>query len=922
MPLEEYGRKRRFGETPEPEAVPGLGADSLRFVVQKHRASSLHYDFRLEWAGVLKSWALPKGPSLDPGDKRLAVMVEDHPLDYRLFEGVIPKGNYGAGTVMVWDLGTYRARRPGIDRADDERIMEEGFQKGHITFVLEGKKLKGEFALLKLQRGEKNAWLLVKKKDKGASEEDVRKQDRSALTDRTMDEIARGAEALGEIWLSEDVAHKEVDLGDAPEAEMPRNVKPMLASPVSEAFDREGWLFEIKWDGYRAISEIEPGKIRLYSRTGQPFEQRYPEIVRSLAGLHRTAVLDGELVVVDKDGRPSFELLQRWGELREGALAYYVFDLLYLDGHDLRGNPLARRKQILHDILPPLSKVRFSDHVEEQGKALYQIAESKGLEGVIGKSGKSPYREGRRGYDWLKVKAQRRQDAVIAGFTEPRGSRQGLGALILGVYSEPPTPGDEASSQTNGKLAYIGHAGTGFTDRTLADLRAKLDPLIRPTPPFATVPLTNAPATWVEPRLVCTVTFKEWTRDGVMRMPVFMGLREDVPAESVTREKIQPPEVVAEQASSTVAEDEPDPAASESENEPEEVATRRKFTLGGARADKSSPYNSSKEAADDEKPRRTFTLLKKEEQMEIDGRQVKLSNLKKVFFPRDRYTKGDLIAYYREVAPVILPYLVDRPESLNRHPDGIDGESFFHKDMRGHLPDWVKTIYLHSDVDDREIEYLLCQDEATLVYMANLGCIEINPWSSRIVSLDRPDFMFIDLDPEAVPFQRVIETALVVREVFEQCGIESLVKTSGATGMHVAIPLGARLEYAQARQLGHIIAQIVNRRIPQWTSLVRKPSERQGKVYLDYLQNRRGQTIAAPYSVRPRDGAPVSTPLRWEEVTPKLDPSAFNVRTMEKRLEQVGDLWIPVLGEGVKVEALLAKLGEVMAAESPAVAGR
>ena len=919
MPLEEYGRKRSFDKTPEPEARPGSEADDLRFVVQKHRASSLHYDFRLEWGGVLKSWAVPKGPSLNPEDKRLAVLVEDHPLDYRLFEGVIPKGNYGAGTVMVWDLGTYRPRRPGVDRADDERIMEEGFQKGHITFVLNGKKLKEEFALLKLQRGEQNAWLLVKKKDEGATSEDVRKQDTSALTGRTMDEIARGAEARGEIWLSEDIPQAEVDLSDTPEAEMPRDIQPMLASPVTEAFDREGWLFEIKWDGYRAIAEIEPGKIRLYSRTGQPFEQRYPEIVRSLAGVRRTAVIDGEVVVVVKDGRPSFELLQRWAELREGGLAFYVFDLLYLDGHDLRGQPLSRRKAILHDILPQLPNVRFSDHVADQGKALYQIAESKGLEGVIGKSGKSPYREGRRGYDWLKVKAQRRQDALIAGFTEPRGSRQGLGALILGVHEAPATGSGGETTEQNGNLAYIGHAGTGFTDRALADLRARLDPLIRPTPPFATVPPTNAPATWVEPTLVASVTFKEWTRDGIMRMPVFMGVREDVPPESVMREETQPPEDAALHDSPAGAEPEPDPAEVEADQEPETVSTRRQFTLGETpRASRTKSGGSNEE----EKPRRTFTLLKKEEQMEIDGRQVKLSNLKKVFFPRDGYTKGDLIAYYRSVAQVILPHLLDRPESLNRHPDGIDGESFFHKDMRGHLPDWVKTVYLHSDDDDREIEYLLCQDEATLVYMANLGCIEINPWFSRINALDKPDFMVIDLDPEAIPFKTVVETALVVKGVFEECGVESLVKTSGATGIHVAIPLGSQLEYQQSRQLGQIIAQIVNRRFPLWTSLVRKPSERQGKVYLDYLQNRRGQTIAAPYSVRPRDGAPVSTPLHWDEVTPKLDPSKFNIKTMNMRLEEVGDLWKPVLGKGVDVEALLSKLSEVMAAESQAPAGK
>ena len=540
MTLKKYKEKRKFDQTPEPEGgVSDQGP--LRFVVQLHRASHLHYDFRLELDGTLKSWAVPKGPSLNPEDKRFAVMVEDHPLDYRTFEGVIPKGNYGAGTVMVWDEGAYHSRQTP-DRAESERILKEGLQKGHITFVVYGKKLKGELALVRLKKGEENGWLLLKKHDEFASDRDVSEFDRSVASNRTLEEIAEGALKAGEVW----PARKKppvLDLSDAPESNMPRRVRPMLATTVEKPFNRSGWLFEIKWDGYRAIAEVDNQVVRLYSRNQLSLEDRFASLVQSLQGLGCSAVLDGEVVVVDETGKPCFQLLQNYLKSREGQVVYYVFDLLYLNGHDLRKLPLTRRKELLRQILPDLPHVQMSGHIEEQGVEFFKVASQRGLEGVIAKEAASPYLEGRRSLSWLKVKTHLRQEAVIGGFTRPRGGRKNFGALLLGVYDQ-----DE--------LIYIGHTGTGFGEKSLAEIHSRLEPLVQQACPFKKRPVANAPVRWVRPELVCEVSFQEWTGQGLMRHPVFLGMRDDkkpwavrretepvakVPAQKQSRSKVQGP---------------------------------------------------------------------------------------------------------------------------------------------------------------------------------------------------------------------------------------------------------------------------------------------------------------------------------------------------------------------------------------------
>ncbi|MBO0697632.1 MAG: DNA ligase D [Zavarzinella sp.] len=826
MSLTAYRRKRRFEGTPEPTGGK-TGRGALRFVVQKHHASRLHYDFRLELGGTLKSWAVPKGPSLNPEDKRLAMIVEDHPLDYRTFEGVIPAGNYGAGRVIVWDQGTYHAAGE-TDRRDSERELRAGLARGRLSVVLHGEKLRGEFSLVKLKRGEANAWLLIKKGDEFASAEDVTADDRSVLSGLTLDDVGakpprpkRGRTARR--------------LGQDP---MPRDIRPMLATLVDGPFDRPGWLFELKWDGYRAVAEVTRSGVRLYSRNHQSFENKFAPVAVALRGLGHEAVLDGEVVVVDESGRSQFQLLQNYQKTGRGNLVYFVFDLLYLDGRDLRSLPLVERKEMLREMLPALPHVRYGDHVLDDGTAFFRAAADRGLEGIIGKDGSSRYREGVRSGDWVKIKTRRRQEAVIGGYTAPRGRRVGLGALVLGVYE-----GNE--------LVYIGHTGGGLDTRGLTDLRARLEELTTDDCPFRKKPRTNAPVKWVRPELVCEVAFQEWTDDGRMRQPIFVGLREDKPARSVRREREHP-----------VAEIRVTPSVAR--------RTRRKATTPAGPA---------------------------------------LTNLDKVYWPDDGYTKGDLIAYYREMAPVLLPHLKDRPMSLHRHPNGIKAASFFQKDVsKQPPPEWVETVTIPPESGDSPVTYCLCQDQASLLYLANLACIELNPWISRVGSLERPDFLVVDLDPEAIPFPRVIEAALAVRRALEDAGAECLCKTSGKRGLHVCVPLGAKYDFDQARQFAQLLATLVHQKLPRSTSLVRQPALRQKRVYLDYLQNRRGQTLVAPYSVRPAPGAPVSTPLRWSEVRKGLDPGRFTIRTMAKRLEKFGDVWDASWKPGVDLGGCLERL--------------
>jgi bifunctional non-homologous end joining protein LigD len=845
MSLKEYNAKRDFTQTAEPNDPADTNKGALKFVVQRHQASSLHYDFRLEMAGVLKSWAVPKGPSLNPRDKRLAMRVEDHPFSYRTFQGDIPAGNYGAGHMDIWDEGEYHAA--GItDRKAGEQALLEGLEKGSIRFVLQGRHLKGEFSLVEMKGRQQNAWLLVKKDDDQAVHQDYDAEDLAAGASAGKPDAApqeKPAKATGKAKTKKKQA--------APEA-MPHAIKPMMARLTDEAFDDEAWIFETKWDGYRAVAEIRDGTADLYSRSGKSFRAVYKPIVAELSRLGHEAVLDGEVVVLNDQGFASFQDLQNYQNTPHQNLYYYVFDLLYLDGEDLRSRPLLERKQKLESLLRGLTSVRYSTHVVGKGKDYFKQARKNRVEGIMAKLATSPYRTGQRSAEWLKIKTHLRQEVVIGGFTEPQGSRQHLGALLLGVYE-------------GGQLRYIGQSGSGFNQESLSQLKGRLEPLAQPQSPFAGKVRLSRAVTWVRPELVCEISFAEWTSQGHVRQAIFEGLRPDKSAREVTREKMEhTPDVVAK-----------------------------------AEAVPATPKAKSGSAA------------QKGEERQIGGQGVRLTSLDKPYWPEENITKGDLIHYYQQIAPVLLPYLRDRAESLLRHPNGIQAPGFFQKDIQDTVPDWITTATIHSESTDEDVRYIVCQDAATLAYMNNLGCIQLNPWNSRIQQLEQPDWAVIDLDPGENTYDEVVEVALVVKEVADAIGASCYPKTSGATGMHIYFPLGGRYPFATVKDFAHRFAQQVHRRRPKLTSLERLPKERRYQVYLDFLQNAIGQTIAAPYCVRPRPGATVSAPLRWEEVKKGLHPRQFTLHNMPARLQEQGDLFRGVLGKGLKLEEMIGALQQL-----------
>jgi len=709
MSLNQYEKKRDLTQSPEPAAKTREPGKVLRFVVQKHAASHLHYDFRIELDGVLKSWAVPKGPTLDPSIKRLAMMVEDHPYEYRTFEGTIPKGNYGAGEVIVWDEGTYHA--PGVeDREESEKILRAGLHKGDLKFILAGHKLQGEFALVKIKADQDNSWLLIKKKDQWATSDDVTRDNHSVLSDASLGDVRAGKAGTAAQSPKRPVARASEALGES--AAMPHDLKPMLATLIDEPFDDPDWIFEIKQDGYRAIAEVQNGAVQLYSRNNKSFNRQFAPVLRSLESIPGEAVFDGELVALDDKGRSYFQLLQNHLRSGHGNLSYFIFDLLYLNGKDLRALPLTTRKDQLREMLPALPGIQFNDHIQHYGKDFFELAQKNNLEGIVAKKADSPYQTGRRSKDWLKIKIRLQQEAIICGYTEPRGSRKLFGSLVLGAYQ-----GKE--------LVHIGFSGGGFGDQLLKELYQKMQHLVQPESPFAQKVKADMHITWVKPVLVCEVSFTEWTDERLLRQPVFLGLREDKEPDTVVRE-----------------------IASAGAQEPDESPGKRTHL-------KDQDSSGSQETSDYQKPSGAV----KDKEVVIGGHKLKLTNLDKVFWPEEGYTKGDVINYYRQVARVILPHLKDRPESLYRTPSGILEKGFFQKEAGELPPGWMTTKEVYSDTHRKHIKYFICQDEATLVYLANLGCIEINPWLSRLQRLEFPDYFAIDLDPEDISFDKVVEAA-------------------------------------------------------------------------------------------------------------------------------------------------------------------
>ncbi len=914
MPLKEYHKKRVFNRTPEPLAgKPGGG--KLQFVVQQHNASRLHYDFRLEMEGVLKSWAIPKGPSLNPQDKRLAMMVEDHPFDYKDFEGIIPEGNYGAGSVIVWDQGVYEPLAKTGSKKEQEKELLKELRSGSLKFRMHGRKLKGEFALVHIKNQQKgnNAWLLIKHKDEYASNTDIGKKAKSVRSGKTVFQM--GKDKRAKEWISDrpktrkkrvekpEVIERAVEppadiqqlLEKGKTAAIPKKIKPMLATMVEKPFDGKEWLFEIKWDGYRAIATIQRGKATIESRHNISFDEKFLPVKNALESWAVQAVIDGEIVALRADGLPGFQELQ--GFLKQqnaAALAYYVFDLLWYQGKDYTQLPLMERKTILRSILPSDdSIVKYSDHVEEAGISFFKAALDKGLEGVMAKKADSIYTEKHRSRNWLKIKNNRLAEAIVCGFTKGRNSRKYFGAVILGRYA-----GKE--------LKYIGHSGSGFDESTLKDLLVKFQPLITEKCPFARKPKTNMPATWLRPELVCMIKYTEVTQDGILRHPIFMGLREDKrAADEKNVIMIKPPN------SRRIKNSVQDKKNKTSRKEPA-IRKDRAASMVKPRLEPTPKAVKEKKKKASPGGQKTGLIKPGDKQADVVIHQhpLSLTNLTKIYWPKEKISKGEMINYYYAAAEYIMPYLKDRPQSLNRHPNGIEGEGFYQKNVGDQVPAWAKTYLYKSGSDGKNKKFLVATDEASLIYMANMGCIEMNPWHSRIQKPDNPDWCVIDIDPDKTnTFQQVMDVALQIKAYLDQLGVTAYCKTSGSTGMHIYIPLAAKYSYDQSKIFAELVVTAVQHEMPGSTSIERSLSKRKGKIYLDFLQNRQIQTIASPYSIRPKPLATVSMPLHWEELKPRLKISDFTIYNAIDRIRQEPDIFKGVLGPGIALDKVLQSMG-------------
>jgi bifunctional non-homologous end joining protein LigD len=611
-------------------------------------------------------------------------------------------------------------------------------------------------------------------------------------------------------------------------------VKPMLAKETEDPFDSSDWLFEIKWDGYRAISELDNGEVKLYSRNGNSFNTSYPIVVNALKKIRQKVILDGEIVILNEQGISDFQKLQHYEENTQYPICYYVFDVLAINGEKTTELPLIERKRLLKKILPAGPVVKYSDHIVGKGKDFFAAAQKQNLEGIMAKKMDSEYHTGTRTGEWLKIKHHKSEEVIIVGFTEPTGARNYFGALVLAVRKK------------NGELQYTGHTGTGFNDRTLKEVYGKLKKIVQKQSPFKEKVKTNMPVTWVAPKYIAEIKFTEWTTDNKMRHPVFLRMREDKKVNDII------------------------------------MVSKKQTTKKGDTADEP-----------------VFGKTK-----------VKITNRDKIYWPEEKITKGMVIDYYQQMADYVLPYLKDRPESLLRNPNGINGPAFFHKDAGEEAPDFVKSIPLFSESANKEINYIICNDKATLAYLNNLGCIELNPWNSTTKKLDNPDYLIIDIDPSKKnTFEQVIETALAFKKVLDKAGAKCFCKTSGATGLHIFLPMAKKYSYEQVKDFAALLCTIVNDMLPEFTSMDRNLKKRgDKKIYLDHLQNRRGQTLACAYSLRPKKGATVSTPLEWKEVKKGLHPSAFTITTIIKRVQKKGDLFKEVLGPGVDIKKCLAKL--------------
>jgi bifunctional non-homologous end joining protein LigD len=905
--LTEYSAKRTFTATPEPPAAVASGSGPLLFVVQQHSARRLHYDFRLECDGVLKSWAVPKGPALDPAEKRLAVQTEDHPYDYASFEGVIPQGQYGAGEVIVWDCGVYSPDEDGAtwfqDRARAEQEVRDGLAKGKLGFLLRGEKLKGSFALVRTKDAKQ--WLMIKHKDRFAAAADVTANNLSVLSGVAV-ETLKFVPAQKQMPATRLAPNGKAD-------PMPGRLAPMLAETVDTPFARAGWMWEPKLDGYRVLAFIEGGEVKLRSRNGLELATSFPQVAKELAQQQvDRMIVDGEIVAFDAAGKPSFAALQDRAQLsteheiaaadRSAPVVFYGFDLLYFAGVDLRKATYADRRRYLAQCLLPTAHVQLV-HATDDGVALGAAALAAGFEGVIGKRMDSRYESGRRSKAWIKVKPTVTADFVVGGYTQGKGARAPLGALLVGYWDD-------------GKLRYASHVGSGFDDRSLTAVKKRLEGLARKTSPFVEKPPQNAPTTWVEPKLVAEVAFHSWTADGALRAPVFQRLRDDVDVKSVHRTAV--------------------------ENATTDPPRKR------------GPIDEVLKQL--ENPKAAFTLA-------VGKHQMRLTHLDRVYWPADRsleqpaLTKRDLLRYFAQVSPYILTHLADRPLTMIRMPEGIGGQRFFQKHWEQARPDFVQSVTLFSGTKEEAHEYLLCNDLATLLWLAQSGTLEFHVWHSRAelgadaVSkstdyasslealessvLNYPDYVVFDLDPyiysgkeakgaepelNAIAFEKGKEVAFWLRELLLTMSLEAIVKTSGKTGLHVFVPIKRTIDFDAARQVSELVGRHLMRLHPKDITLEWSIPKRTGKIFMDYNMNVRGKTLNVAYSPRGVPGAPVSMPLTWEELA-SAHPLDFRITDVPERLARTGDRWQDALKRKQSLERALgrdAPAGEAGAEETAA----
>ena len=879
--LAEYLQKRHFDKTAEPAGSVAGDAKARRFVIQKHAATRLHYDLRLEVGGVLKSWAVPKGPSLNPGDKRLAVHVEDHPLEYRKFEGVIPKGQYGGGEVIVWDQGTYEVE--GHLDADAQ------LARGDLKFILHGKKVRGSFVLVKLKNSKvKNEWLLIKHRDEFADPLwDAEKHAQSIVSGRTLEDVKLGRPARAPLE-----ENKISSLPAVRKVPMPRSIPLTLASLSEKPFSNPGWLFEVKWDGVRGLAYLAKGEISLRSRAGREISLEYPE-VRDVANQldANEAIIDGEIVALDSAGRSNFQKLQNRAGVRNPSqqllesipATYYAFDLLYCDGYDLRKVPLEKRKELLKQILRPNNHIRYSEHEIAKGKELYEAARQQSLEGIIGKKRDSAY-VGQRTSLWLKFKIVNELDAVVCGWTAPRRSREFFGALVLGLYDGP-------------QLEFIGSVGTGFDYAKQKEIYEQLQKLRQAKSVFNDLPKLKETIEWVQPHLVARVKYGNWTDGGRLRAPVFLAMRTDVSPEDCTLPAARPNE----------AERREDLADRSLESDTPRVASAEPHAKPGKRLAKSrSATNSLSPQKQTALPaklgERVLTNGIENEirkgssenlNVEIDGRVLRLTHLNKIYFPESRIRKRDLLAYYFRVGHLMLPFLKDRPMVLRRYPNGIQEKAFFQKEAPESVSDWIERAKVHSEERGEDMPYLMANNLASLIYLTNLGCIDHNPWSSRNETQDFPDYVFFDLDPTpGTPFSTVLKIARTIYAILDSIKLSSFLKTSGASGFHIFVPLEPQYTYGQTRGFAELVGRIADNELPGLITFERTVHKRpRGKVLMDALQNARGKPLATVYSVRAYPGASVSTPVTPAELKTEFAADRWNMNDAEQRIKKVGDLW-------------------------------